>query len=84
MPLDITLISIVLKVLNNAADRPDYTEELVGLDVEMIARRTIPSHQIRDALRFAQQKGWAKEGTDDFGQPTWSLTDAGKLKLNHP
>lgn len=81
MPLDITLITTVLRVLNNAADRPDFTEELVGLDVEMINRRPVPTHQIREALRYAQQKGWAKEGADDFGQPIWQITDAGKLKV---
>jgi hypothetical protein len=79
--LDIALINICLRVLNNAADRSDYTEELLGLDVEMILRRAIPSHQIREALRFCETKKWAEQGTDEFGQPTWKITAAGKEHL---
>jgi hypothetical protein len=82
--LDIALINLVLRVLNNAIDRRDYTEELVGLDVEMISRRAIPTHQIREALRFCQSKGWAKEASDDYGQPIWQLTAAGELKAQNP
>jgi hypothetical protein len=82
--LDIALNLTVLRVLNNNQDRTDYTEELIALDVEMINRKPIPSHQIREALRFAQGKGWAKQGSDDFGQPIWQLTEAGKLKVNTP
>lgn len=80
--LDISLIQTILRVLNNADGRADFTEELVGIDCEMILRRAIPTHQIREALRFAEQKQWAKSGTDDFGQPTWAITTAGKDRLS--
>lgn len=79
--LDISLINTCLRVLNNAADRNDFTEELVGLDVEMIQRRPIPSHQIRESLRFCESKQWATQATDDFGQPTWKITAAGKTHI---
>lgn len=79
--LDISLINTCLRVLNNAADRDDFTEELVGLDVEMILRRPIPTHQIREALRFCEGKQWATQGSDDFGQPTWKITTAGKTHI---
>jgi hypothetical protein len=78
--LDLALIATIVRVLNNAANRSDYTEELVGIDCQMILHRAIPTHQIREALRFCEQKGWAKAGEDDFGQPTWKITEAGQAK----
>lgn len=84
MPVDLTLIATILRALNNADSHRDYTEELVGIDAEMILRRPIPTHQIREALVFCKQKGWATEGTDDFSQPIWKITEAGQLKVRQP
>jgi hypothetical protein len=84
MPVDIQLITTILRVLNNAEEHRDYTEELVGLDIELILRRPIPTHQIRDALVQCRAHGWAVEASDDFGQPIWKITEAGRLKVQHP
>jgi hypothetical protein len=83
MPVDIALISTVLRVLNNAESHRDYTEELIGLDAELILRRPIPTHQIRDALVQCRNKSWASEASDDFGLPIWKITEAGRLKVQN-
>lgn len=84
MPVDIPLINTVLRVLDNAQGHRDYTEELIGLDAEVILRKPIPTHQLRDALTFCKHKLWAETAIDDFGQPIWKITESGSLKVQHP
>lgn len=81
MPVDISLIKTTLRVLANNSGRDNLTEEIVAIDVEAILRKPLAAHQIRDALAECARHGWAIEGKDDFGLPTWGLTDSGRGKL---
>ena len=81
MLIDLTLVKTALKVLSNSAGRQNLTEELVGVDIDVILRRPLAAHQVRDALMECQRHGWAKEDQDDFGLPIWSITPAGETKL---
>lgn len=81
MPIDLALVKTTLRVLSNSVGRDNLTEELVGVDIDIILRRPLATHQIRDALMECQRHGWAKEDQDDFGLPTWSITPEGEAKL---
>jgi len=80
MPIDITLIAAVLRVLLNNAGRPAMTEELVGIDCEVIMRRPLIADNVRAALLECAAHAWAVESADEFARPLWTITEAGKLK----
>ena len=82
MRVHLGLIKTALRVLSTNAGRENLTEELIGLDIGSIMRqRTLPAHQIREALAECRQHGWAVEEQDDFGLPTWRITPEGETKL---
>lgn len=77
MPIDVILIRACLLALFNNASRGGCTEELVGMDVEAALRRPYTAQQIRAALSECKARGWAVEEADTWGQPAWSITQAG-------
>jgi hypothetical protein len=82
MPVDIGLVKTALRVLDNNRGRADLTEEVIGLDIQTILRRPLAAHQVRDALAECRRHDWAAEAQDDFGLPTWRITEQGTRKLS--
>lgn len=76
--VDLELVRSTLSVL--AANGRAMTEELIGIDVEVLRRKPSVLHQIRAALMELGRHGWAKEGEDEWGMPTWTITVAGMEK----
>lgn len=76
MAVDVTLITLVLRILKRLDGNPvtaDTIADLVVCDL----RKPIPVDRIRDALIEARQRNLVKSDADIWGEDTWEITEEG-------
>lgn len=76
MPIDITLVRMIISVLGGA--RTPMTEYEIAVEIETRLRKNIMLHLLRSALSLCASKGWIRNTQDDFTQDLWQLTTSGK------
>ncbi len=76
MAVDMTLITLVLRILKRFAGNPvtaDTIADLVTCDL----RKTVPVDRVRDALLAARERHLCKSEADIWGEDTWEITEEG-------
>jgi len=76
MALDMTLITIVLRILKRLEGNPvtaDTIADLVTYDM----RHTVPVDRVRDALLAARERHLVKSDEDIWAEETWEITPEG-------
>jgi len=76
---DAALISTCLEVLDNSRGYMVPESTVIG-HVNILLGEPKQDQQIRDALIFAKDNGWASREVDAYGRNKWWITDAGRIE----
>lgn len=77
MPIDLSLLSTTLDVLNNLGDHA-LPARAIAREVEISYGRPLTQGDVDAILSEAKDKGWAATRTDTFGRELYHITPAGK------
>lgn len=76
MAVDLTLITLVLRILKRFDGNPATADTIADL-VTCDLRKTVPVDRVRDALLAARDRGFVKSEADIWGEDTWEITPEG-------
>jgi len=77
MAVDVTLITLVLRILKRLEGNPvtaDTVADLVTCDL----RRTVPVDRVRDALLECKRRSLVSSNEDLWGEQVWEITPEGE------
>lgn len=77
MALDIGLLKNTLAVIHLLDGRPT-PEEAIASDVELRLARPLTVEQVREALQWLRDQGWAVSRVDRMQRTLWIVTEPGK------
>lgn len=73
---DRELIIGVVEILA-AVGEHGQTVERLAQEASVRINRNVMVHHARDAVQFAERKGWVQERVDEWGEPRWYITPRG-------